>query len=486
MKGKYPRGPEICGMKNPHPNILLVDDDVGLLAVCRSVLTGKGYDNVTTLNDSREVLPFLETSPCTIVFLDLMMPHMKGSELLPHIVESFPEAAVVMMTASDDVLTAVACMKAGAFDFLLKPVNPDLLLATVEKACKLSKLTHENDSLRDYLLNDRLRYPEAFSEVITASKKMRAVLQYIEVIAELNQPVLITGETGVGKELAARAVAQISNRPGKFVIVNVAGLDDAMFSDTLFGHRKGAFTGADTARDGLVCTADDGTLFLDEIGDLGMGAQVKLLRLIQEQEFYPGGSDTVRKANARIIVATNRDLQQMMTAGQFRKDLYYRLCAHRVHIPPLRERREDIPLLVCRFVAEASAYLKRMPPEVSLEVLDILKSYRFDGNVRELQGMIYDVVARCTTGVISVRDFASGREGGSGNPFSADRPPGPEGLCSVFGKFPTVREVEDYLIDSAMQVTKKNQRSAALLLGIARQTLSKRLQARAGMSARGE
>ncbi|HWI40407.1 MAG TPA: response regulator, partial [Verrucomicrobiae bacterium] len=225
--------------------ILLVDDDPGVLAVCRSALTSIGYADVTTLDDSRKVLPFLERNRCSVIFLDLMMPHLAGTDLLPQLAAVCPGVPVVVMTASDDVKTAVTCMKLGAFDFLLKPVNVDLLAAAIEKTRRVDSLNRENSTLREYLLHDQLKNPQAFQHMVTGSKKMRAIFQYIEVISESDQPVLVEGETGVGKELIARAISHFSGRGGKFVTVNVAGLDDTMFSDTLFGHRKGAFTGAD-------------------------------------------------------------------------------------------------------------------------------------------------------------------------------------------------------------------------------------------------
>jgi two-component system, NtrC family, response regulator HydG len=459
--------------------IAIIDDDAGILAVTEMTLRNRGFDDIHILQDSRNLLPFLAANPCSVIILDLMMPHVAGTDLLPQMKKSFPEIPVIVITAWEDVATAVRCMKEGASDLLMKPLNADLLTAAVEKALNLNALRRENSSLREYLLNDRLEHPDAFEGVSTRSKKMRAVLQYIEVIAESTQPVLITGETGVGKELAACAVAKLSSRAGKFVTVNVAGLDDSMFSDTLFGHRKGAFTGADAARDGLVSTAENGTLFLDEIGDLGPSSQVKLLRLIQEQEYYPVGSDTLRKTNARIVVATNRDLPPLISAGRFRKDLYYRLCAHRVHIPPLRERREDIPLLVDDFVGKAAASLRKKMPAVSADVPGMLATCRFEGNVRELQAMIYDAVARNVSGILGPADFVALAE--SQDPVVgklADGGAADEVLYSIFGKFPTIHEVEDFLIDSALNLTKNNQRSAALLLGIARQTLSKRLISR--------
>jgi PAS domain S-box-containing protein len=220
-------------------------------------------------------------------------------------------------------------------------------------------LQMEMVSLKNRLLTDQLEHEEAFSAIVTRSKQMRAIFQYVEVIAGSEQPVLITGDTGVGKELFARAIHTVSSRKGDFVAVNVAGLDDMMFSDTLFGHRKGAYTGADQSRGGLIARASGGTLFLDEIGDLSESSQVKLLRLLQERTYYTLGSDVLQETDARIVVATNQNIKDLISKGRFREDLYYRLGAHQIHIPPLRERKDDIPLLLQYFLEEAASVVSR-------------------------------------------------------------------------------------------------------------------------------
>ncbi|HTP65510.1 MAG TPA: sigma-54 dependent transcriptional regulator [Geobacteraceae bacterium] len=463
---------------NSVPPILLVDDDPVILELSFTALQSEEIHNVRTISDSRELLPFLINNPVTMIILDLMMPHVSGMDLLPILNRDFPQIPVIVMTASDDIETAVSCMKSGAFDYLTKPLETGRLLSTVIKALHVNKLSMENSALRECLLNDRLDHPDAFETIITTSKKMRAIFQYVEVIAPSYQPVLITGETGVGKELIARAIATLSGRNGAFITVNAAGLDDNMFSDTLFGHKKGAFTGADQTRDGLISAAAGGTLFLDEIGDLNESSQIKLLRLVQEQEYYPMGSDVLKKSDARIIVATNHDIGQLISCGKFRRDLYYRLCAHRVHIPPLRERREDIPVLLDHFLEKAAKSLKKPKPTPSLEVVAMLSTYNFEGNIRELYAMVFDAVARHTSGMLSLDSFVGLKREESGPADSPTLPSNKEAsevIYSLFGRFPTIKEVEDYLISAAMELTNGNQRSAASLLGIARQTLSKRL-----------
>lgn len=458
--------------------ILLIDDDPVVLEIHVTALESEGVCNVLTLTDSRKTMQFLEDNPVSIIILDLMMPHVSGQDLLPVLVRDFPHIPVIVMTSSDDIDTAVSCIKMGAVDYLTKPVEIERLLLSVENALHVNELSLENRRLREYLLNDSLKHPAAFDAIITSSKKMRSIFQYIEVIAKSDQPILVTGETGVGKELIARAIGALSGRKGAFVTVNAAGLDDNMFSDTLFGHKKGAFTGADQPRDGLICTAAGGTLFLDEIGDLNETSQIKLLRLIQEQEFYPVGSDVLKKTDARLIVATNKDLSNLIASNKFRKDLYYRLCAHHIQIPPLRERREDIPALLEYFLEKASKSLNKPKPVPSREVSALLSTYHYEGNVRELHAMIFDAVARYSSGLLTLDCFV----GLSGNDVNVSNAallvPSKEvdeAMYGFFGRFPTIKEMEDYLTASAMNLTSGNQRSAALLLGIARQTLSKRL-----------
>ena len=466
----------IAPIPNTFPPILLVDDDPVVLQVSSASLQSQGISNVLTLDDSSRLLQFLQDNAVSVIILDLMMPHLSGMELLPSLNSEFPLTPVIIMTSLEEIDTAVSCMKAGAFDFLTKPVQTARLVSSVEKALQVNELSRQNSSLREHLLDDCLEHPEAFENIITASKKMRAIFQYIEVIAKSDQPVLVTGETGVGKELVARAIHGLSGRNGAFVPVNVAGLDDNMFSDTLFGHKKGAFTGADQSREGLISTAVAGTLFLDEIGDLNEFSQVKLLRLIQEQEYYPVGSDVLKKTDARLIVATNQDLARMISAGKFRKDLYYRLYAHHINVPALRERREDIPVLLDHFLGKAAKSLGKAKPAPSTETVALLSTFHFEGNVRELEAMTFDAVARHRGGMLSLESVL----GQNKAKIPADSAPSSEQqvnevIYELFGGFPTIKAVEDYLISAAMNMTNGNQRSAASLLGIARQTLSKRL-----------
>jgi two-component system, NtrC family, nitrogen regulation response regulator GlnG len=313
------------------------------------------------------------------------MPHIAGHALLEQVAGDYPDIPVILMTATNDLEIAVQCMQIGASDYLVKPVEESRLVSSVKRALEIRTLRAEVLSLKERLLTETPHQREAFAEIITQSKAMFAIFRYLEAIAPSPQPVLITGETGTGKELVARALHRLSARRGELVALNVAGLDDTMFSDTLFGHTRGAFTGADQARDGLITSTAEGTLFLDEIGDLSVASQVKLLRLLQDGTFYPLGADRPRQSRARIVCATNAEVAARVSAGTFRKDLYHRLRTHHLDLPPLRARMGDLPLLVHHFVDRAARVLGKAVPTEPPALYQLLNTYSFPGNVRELE-----------------------------------------------------------------------------------------------------
>ena len=459
-------------------SVLLVDDEQHILLSSETLLRYAGVRKIITIDDSRHVLPLLEGEKISVIVLDLFMPYVSGKELLSVMSRDYPQIPVIVMTAADEVETAVECMKAGAFDYLVKPVENARLISCVKRALEICNLKNQLTQFQEHLLNNRVENPAAFASIISASNKMSSIFQYCEVVAKSQQPIIIIGETGVGKELIAKAIHDLSGLRGKFVPVNVAGLDDNMFSDTLFGHKKGAFTGADQTRSGLIAQASGGTLFLDEIGDLAELSQVKLLRLLQEQEYYPVGSDIPMVSDARIIAATNRDLRKLTGAGKFRNDLYFRLCAHQVHIPPLRERLDDIPVLLDYFLDEAAITFKKKKPVYPAELTTLLSIYDFPGNVREMKAIVFDAVARHRSGVLSMESFRD-IIGTRPVPLCADSQQAKtvvDGQHKALQRLPTIREVEDYLIVEAMKMANGNQGIAASLLGFTRQTLNKRLK----------
>ena len=462
------------------PPIVLVDDEPDILMTSRVLLRTHGFGPVETLQRGRELIPFLEKHGAGVVVLDILMPELPGYQLLKMVNERFPGIPAIMMTAVDNVDIAVQCMRDGAFDYLVKPVEETRFLSSVQRALERSALERENRELKGALLLDGLRQPQVFERILTRNGEMKAIFKYIEAVARSTTPILVTGETGVGKELLVEAIHKASGRVGRLVAVNVAGIDDNMFSDTLFGHRKGAFSGADQARGGMIAQAEGGTLFLDEIGDLEPTSQVKLLRLLQERTFFPLGSDVAQTTDARVVCATHRDLEERMRSGAFRADLFFRLSSHQIRIPPLRDRKEDIAPLVRLFLDEAAATLDKPSPTPPPELFQWLKSYPFPGNVRELQAMIMDAVARHTSGVLSVGSFKQvirkrRDEAGEGGMVTVATDEA-NLFQSLPDPLPTLDLATQLLIQESLRRADGNQRVASALLGISRHTLMRRLR----------
>lgn len=473
-------------MKNlNHPSnpILLVDDETAILNSFRSTLRSEGIDNLITLQDSREIKPFFARQPVELVLLDLSMPHLSGEEILAWLTQEHPDVPVIVITGVNDVETAVTCIQSGAIDYIVKPVDPSQFVSKVKQVIENRELKRENISLKDRLLTSRLEHPQVFNKIITQNATMHSIFQYLEMVAKTSRPVMITGESGVGKELIADCVHVLSNRPGAFVSVNIAGLDDTLFTDTLFGHVQGAYSGALESRPGLVSRAAKGTLFLDEIGDLELSSQVKLLRVIQEGEYYPLGSDLAKKTDARIVVATQYEPEKLLQEGRFRKDLYYRLNIHQVHIPPLRMRMEDLPLLVEHFIQETADSLGLDKPQTPLELFTLLSAYHFPGNVRELQNLIFDAVTQHRQGTLSTQGIHQvienlRKEGTSLAEGMTDLAPGAAFALTLDARmpFPTLKHTDRFLVREAMKRAQGNQKIAAEMLGVTRQTLNNRFK----------
>ncbi len=461
----------------PAYSVLLVDDEeawLRSLSMTLSLLAG--ITNIIRCSDSRQAMDVIAGNGVGLVLLDLNMPHLSGETLLAQLLERYPEIPVIIISGLNQVETAVECMKRGAFDFFVKTVEQERLIQGVQRAIRMIDLQRENREIGSRVLDDRLAHPEAFAQIITQDKAMRAIFRYLEAVSGSGQPVLITGESGVGKELLAASIHRLSGRKGKLVALNVAGLDDNIFSDALFGHVKGAFTGADSVRRGLIEDAADGTLFLDEIGDLALASQIKLLRLLQEGEYFALGSDVPKRMRARVVFATHHDLSAKQASGQFRKDLYYRLCVHHLHVPPLRKRVGDIPMLLDHFLEEVARELGKKTPTVAKELYVLLANHPFPGNVRELKSMVYDAVSVHQSRMLSMDAFKRAM-GQHGEP--AAMAPDKETAQPLFvptEPLPSLHDLPDLVIAEAMRRAKGNQSVAARLIGISQPALSKRLK----------
>lgn len=472
-----------------HPPVLLIDDDTQLLDSMQFMLEMAGVGPVAIIGDTRQVLAHLADSPPLVILLDLNMPYLSGLDLLPEIHRQHPDIAIIVLTANQELEAVVECMKCGATDYLTKPVERELLISRVKKTLEMHELRNQLTKLSEQLLTGRLDQPEVFASIVTRSPQMIRIFQYLESIAHFKEPVLITGETGVGKELIAKALHRLTGVDLPFVAENVAGLDENVFADTLFGHVKGAFTGAETERQGLASMAGDGTLMLDEIGDLNSASQIKLLRLVQERSFTPLGADTPRPFRARILVTTHRNLDEAVTKGEFRQDLFYRLTTHKVHIPPLRKRKEDIRMLLEYFIGEAACMLKYNIPMPVDNVINLLTMHAFPGNIRELRALAMDAAAQYKrSGSLPLGPFLDRIKKRTQDPkdtsstlVSQDN--SPSWLLGVAkeSNLPTLKEglkqMEAFLVRQAMERADNNQSAAAAILGLTRQAFYKRLRA---------
>jgi DNA-binding NtrC family response regulator len=460
----------------PAAPLLLVDDEqVWLDSLAFTLEYEGGINHVLKCHDSSEVPALLEQREFSMVLLDLTMPHLSGEELLERIVTDYPELPVIILSGMNQLDTVVRCIQQGASDFFVKTMERQLLMASIRRNLALAELRQENEALKRDFQCCPLRHPQVFRQIISNDCRMHAIFRYVEGIAASNEPVLITGESGVGKELIARALHTIGRPEGPWVAINAAGLDDQIFSDTLFGHSRGAYTGAESPRSGLIQKAEGGTLFLDEIGDLAQTSQIKLLRFLQEGEYYPLGSDTPRKANVRVVCATNHNLESSQSAAAFRRDLYFRLGTHRIRIPPLRERLEDLPLLLDHFLREAVAATGKRKPACPDELLQLLGSYHFPGNIRELRGMVHDAMGQHVAGKLSMLYFRQGMGRGPHAPSPAQNHDLQSQPFAELKRLPSLAEAGELLVAEAMRRAEGNQAVAAGILGITRQALHKRL-----------
>lgn len=380
--------------------VLVIDDESGMRDMLRLVLERGGYQ-VFDAPDAAVGLKLLEDEGMPLVLCDIRMPGIDGLEFLRLFRERNLDSTVVMMSAYGSIDTAIECLKAGAWDYISKPFKPDEVLLTLAKAEERDRLLRENESLRRSA--GKLKSP---SEMVYQSAAMGRLVEQIQRLSGVGSPVLVTGETGTGKELVARAIHYSGPRKdGPFLAVNCSAIAGNLLESELFGHARGAFTGADRARDGLFLAANGGTLFLDEIGELPLELQPKLLRVLQESEVRRVGETRPRRIDTRVVVATARDLREEVSQGRFREDLYYRLAVVELHLPPLRDRLEDIPLLACHFVERIARREGRPVPALSPDVLTRLQEYNWPGNVRELENFLERALIFCRKETIDVDDL---------------------------------------------------------------------------------
>ncbi len=437
--------------------ILIVDDDKALLDSLELNLISYGFKNVTACDKSNTVMEFLESTMVDVITLDITMPEVNGEVLLEQIKQKYPTITVIIISGIMDVETVINCMRHGAMDYLMKPVDGKRLSTTLANAVRNIQLRAENQTLRNACMNEIDHASGAFNHIITQSKRMFRLFSYTEAIAKSSFPILITGDTGTGKELLAKAIHLVRGEDSPYITCNVAGIDDVAFSDTLFGHTKGAFTGADTERSGLLERAQGGTIFLDEIGELSQESQVKLLRLIQEGEYLPLGSDVPKKSNAHILVATNRDLG---SDPSFRKDLYFRLNAHELKIPTLSERQDDIPLLISYF-ADKHVEITGQVTEMQLRGIERnIAEKPLTGNIRELEGLVVNTLMAGDYGDAPINASDADSEGEGNDAF-----------VLTFNGVPTMNEIKLKSIEKVVEISNGNKTHAARLLGISKQSI---------------
>ena len=450
---------------NNQTPILIVDDDVGLLASIKATLVSSGMPEPALVSDGRRVLDLVRERRFKLVFLDLIMPHIGGMQLLQQIKEEFPDIEAVIVTAIDDVSSAVEAMKFGAYDYLVKPLNSEKLVIVVNRALERHNLRHGLALFeREQSFSD-LKHPEAFSDMIAVDEAMARVFHQAESVAPTDYSVVISGESGTGKEMLARIIHRLSNRSnGPFLAVNMGAFSRTLFEDEFFGHTKGAYTGAHSEKRGFFETAQDGTLFLDEITELETSLQGKLLRVIQESELYRLGSTKLKNVDVRIIAATNRDIAGEIREGAFRADLFYRLNMCHIMVPPLRERRKDILPLAKYFLKRHAAKNNKHIKTLGSELKEHLLKYPFPGNVRELENTIASAVLLETGTTLT--------------PLSTPNlSPASEFSNAEDNALAPLSEVEKRHIRKVMEATNGNRTRAAGILGIGLRTLQRKLKA---------
>ncbi len=449
--------------------ILVVDDDQGLLLSIGAILVSAGLPEPALLSDGRRAMELLREHRFHLVILDLILPHIQGIELLRGMKQEFPEVECLIVTAVDDLPTAVEAMKYGAFDYLVKPLQREKLVISVNNALQKHDLLHKVELLEGSRSFADLDKPEAFKEMVAEDEAMAMVFHEAETYAANDYNLVITGETGVGKDMLARIIHRLSPRSnGPFLPVSMPAISRTLFENDLFGHSKGAYTGAVTDKKGFFEEAHGGTLFLDEITELDQDLQGAILRVIQERELYRLGSTRSKKVDVRIIAASNRNIQNEVSRERFRSDLYYRLNVCHIHIPPLRERRRDILPIAKHFLKKHAAKSGKNITGISPELAERLVEFSFPGNVRQLENII-------ASAVLAERGETLGPA--SALPHLEEEIPS-AGLSGTWVEpLLPLAEVEKRHIRKVLEATEGNRTRAAELLGIGLRTLQRRLKA---------
>jgi two-component system response regulator AtoC len=441
---------------------LVVDDEASIRALCRRIVESIGY-RCAEAESAEDALAFLETETPNLVLADFKLPHMSGVDLLRQVKIQYPRIEVAIMTGHGTIDSAVQAMKLGAYDYVTKPFRVNELKLVLQRMEEKVRLVYENEYLRDRVRND-----QELSEITGSSAKIQDVLRMVARLKDTRTPVLITGESGTGKELVARAIhfrGSLAKRP--FVAVDCGALVPTLVESELFGHQKGAFTGALRSKIGLFQAANGGTIFLDEIGELSLEMQAKLLRVLQEKEVRQVGSNERTKIDVRVIAASNRDLEQEYQEGKFRKDLFFRLNVVPIHMPSLRERRSDIPALVHALIQR---YAPNQMIQITTAAMNCLMSYDWPGNVRELENCIERALALGNHHIIDAVDLPPALRANAGTPSQITVLPAPA-MSST-----DLEDLERDTIERVFQQVNGDKAAAGKLLGISRATLYRKLK----------
>jgi len=446
---------------------LIIDDEPNWIVTLKNILLD--YDiccsnDIFSAKNLHDAFEILHNNFIDIIFLDLNLNNESGQDAICRFRNECPDATIVIMSGITYAATSISCIEKGAFDYLPKAMSTEELVLSINKVVKnvvINRAKYSNVNSEEF---------SAFSSYITQDEKIFKIFEYLKIISSTDHSILITGESGVGKGVLAKSIAEFSRPDSPFVALNVAGLDEQMFSDTLFGHIRGAYTNASSSRIGMIAKAENGTLFLDEIGDISISQQIKLLYLTQNGEYQKIGSDVVDRTNAKLIFATNQDLMMAVNSGRFRSDLFYRLSTHHIHIPPLRERTGDIPLLIRHFIKLASVDYNVNEPRVSDSVMTLLKQYSFPGNIRELRSIVYNAVLKCDGEVLTFSDFSFSQHEAFESRYNDEHNELAERNSMNLDNL-----LDDKILE-ALKISNGNQSKAANLLGISQSTISRRLR----------